>query len=252
MWALDPHERSERFECKGREWLAKDSCPWRKLNSLDIQQIESIVARNRRGKYIFLRHAGPDKFDLVLKSEAGIWMRIWFSKKLERRVWRMDAALQRLRCYCTIASETKQQHEAEFPDAQRSCKCLQFEQLWALWSLASGFEEIKLVCSSWSVTWRKTNDGSKMKHPVHETDFLCRHKLLFLRVWPRSSQTVPVSAGRHCHCSLGVQPADLETSASCSDTWPWRHLNGGRQSSWGKELAWDVRSDKSSAPAEYR
>lgn len=91
-----------------------------------------------------------------------------------------------------------------------------------------------------------------MKHTVHETDFLCRHKVLFLRVWPRSSQTVPVNAGRHCRCSLGVQPADLETSASCSDTRPWRHLNGERQSSGGTESAGDVRSDKSRAPTEYR
>lgn len=212
MWALDPHGRSERFECKGREWLAKDSCPWRKLNSLDIQQIESIVARNRRGKYIFLRHAGPDKFDLVLKSEAGIWMRIWFSKKLERRVWRMDAALQRLRCYCTIASETKQQHEAEFPDAQRSCKCLQFEQLWALWSLASGFEEIKLVCSSWSVTWRKTNDGSKMKHPVHETDFSVGTNFFFSEF----------GQGVHRQC-LSVLGDTAIAAWECSQQ-TWKHL----------------------------
>lgn len=41
----------------------------------------------------------------------------------------MDAVLQRLRCYFTIASETKQQHETEFPDAQRNCKYLQFDQL---------------------------------------------------------------------------------------------------------------------------
>lgn len=136
-------------------------------------------------------------------------------RKLKRCVWRMDAELRRLRCYCTIASQTKKQHEIEFPDAH-CCKYLQFDQLWDLWSLASGFEEIKPVCSSWSIMRRKTNYGSKMKHTVHETDFLCRHKLLFLRVWPRSSQTVPVNAERHCHCSLGVQPADLETSASCS------------------------------------
>lgn len=215
MWPLDPHIRSERLECKGREQLAKDSCPWRKLNSLDIQQIALIVAKKKRGKYIFLRHAGPEKFNLLLKSEVDIWMRIWFSKKLKRCVWRMDAELRRLRCYCTIASQTKKQHEIEFPDAH-CCKYLQFDQLWDLWSLASGFEEIKPVCSSWSIMRRKTNYGSKMKHTVHETDFLCRHKLLFLRVWPRSSQTVPVNAERHCHCSLGLQPADLETSASCS------------------------------------
>lgn len=148
------------------------------------------------------------------QNENLILKETW-KKCLENGCWVM-----KLRCYCTIASETKKQLEIEFPNAQRSCKHLQFDQLRVLWSLASGFEEIKPVCSSWSITWRKTNDGSKMKHTVHETDFLCRHKLLFLRVWPRSSQTVPVNAGRHCHCSLGVQPADLETSAnrSCSET----------------------------------
>lgn len=30
MRPLDPHVRFERPESKGREWLAKDSCPWRK------------------------------------------------------------------------------------------------------------------------------------------------------------------------------------------------------------------------------
>lgn len=49
----------------------------------------------------------------------------------------MDAELQRLRCYGTTASETKQQHEIEFPDAQRSriCSLISSEQ-YGPWPLA--------------------------------------------------------------------------------------------------------------------
>lgn len=86
-----------------------------------------------------------------------------------------------------------------------------------------------------------------MKHTVHETDFLCRHKPLF--------SDFGQGVHRQCLSMLG----DTAVAAWERSQQTWEHLlavvthghgdvNGGKQSSWGTELAGDVSSDKSSAP----
>jgi len=129
----------------------------------------------------------------------------------------------------------------------------QFDRLRVVWFSASGFEETKPVCSSWSVTRRKTNDGSKMKQAIHEIDFLCKHKL------PFSSE---FGQGVHRQC-LSMQ-GDTAIAAWERSQQTWKHLltvaavrhmametlNGGRSGA-GREAS-GLKVGNSAAPAECR